>query len=40
MVLCVILPSATASSPASSPVTIVVMHFTMVWGFSLHGGNS
>ena len=37
MIVSVILPSATASRPTTNPMTTVVMHFTIVWGFSLHG---
>ena len=37
MVVSVILPRATASRPTTNPMTTVVMHFTIVWGFSLQG---
>ena len=37
MIVSVILPSATASRPTTNPMTTVVMHLTIVWGFSLHG---
>ena len=40
MVVSVILPRATASRPTTSPMTTVVMHFTIVWGFSLQNSNS